>query len=145
MSKTLTYEQLKGRLDREEGITIHELMKHFLVIAMQNEFCMEKMNSLDKRVASMDEELYKVSEMQSGLKQNIERQVMTEPNPKNPIESSLKYQVEQGLLIPKDTKVSYNCTFEDPQQQKAFLSAVHAMQFIDPTIQPIDVFEFLTM
>lgn len=148
MNKTLTYDQLAELWDKNgKGghLSIDDLMKHFLVIALQNEATEGKIKALVERLDSMEGELTTASQTQSDLRKNIERQVMTQPNPKNPIEQSHKYQMDQGLLLPRGNNIHYNPSFANPEMQKAFLAAVHAIQFIEPDIEATHVFEFITM
>jgi hypothetical protein len=145
MSKTLTYDQLEqiGEFSQEE------LMKHLLVLNLQIEVMQEQLKNHGSRLVSMDEELSTVSNLQVDLKTNIERQVMSQPNEDNPVESSLQYQHEQGLIRPSQTTQPNKhggetvVTFADPEHQNAFDTAVGCLKLLNPDLDQEDVFDFI--
>ncbi len=156
MSKTLTYYQLKELYESSGhgGLHAEDLLKHLLVLNLQIEVMQEQLANQGNRIVSIDEELSDVSNLQVDLKTNIERQVMPQPNKYNPIESSMQYQHEQGLLKPiSDSTPMYpnkyggqtSITFTgDPKAQQAFDQALNAITYLNDEIDAQELFNFIT-
>ena len=143
-------DNIREVLDKDPNVS-EEIKKIFSIMSIQLEYLMNSQSSTSKIVASLDDCVAEMCEEVEGFRDTFRREVLNSFNLHNPIESSLDYQKDQGLLerpLDKnnpqlDLDESIVFCFADPELNKVYDKICKLVKQFSPDIDGVDVYQFL--
>ena len=143
-------DNIREVLDKDPNVS-EEIKKIFSIMSIQLEYLMNSQSSTSKIVASLDDCVAEMCEEVEGFRDTFRREVLNSFNLYNPIESSLDYQKDQGLLerpLDKnnpqlDLDESIVFCFADSELNKVYDKICKLVKQFSPDIDGVDVYQFL--
>jgi len=126
------------------------LISFFRAVDMKAQVAFDKAVATEKIVASMDEDLYTMSQESEALKDKLRKEFFNKPNKTNPIERGKHYQSVQGLderqpdLDEDESIWQYSINFEDPYHQEMFDESADMLREINPELSTFKLYKLLT-